>query len=93
MVFPNSIGKPAKPTFISDGMFPRLYKKGGLPDIRFHDLRRKATTLLLAQGVTPKIVRERLGLPRIAIILDIYSHVTPEMQQLAADTMDEVLGK
>jgi integrase len=64
-----------------------------LADLRFHDLRRTSATLLLAQGVHPKIVQERLGHADIAATLNRYSHVTPDMQRSAADTLDAVFTK
>jgi integrase len=36
--------------------FKRLIRQSGLPDLRFHDLRHTSATLLLAQGVHPRIV-------------------------------------
>jgi integrase len=50
-----------------------------LSDIRFHDLRHTLATLLLAAGVHPKVVQERLGRLQIGITLDTYSHVVPTM--------------
>ena len=41
--------------------FKKLLKIAGLPDIRFHDLRHSAATMLLGMGVHPKIIQERLG--------------------------------
>jgi integrase len=72
--------------------FARLLKRAELPAIRFHDLRHTAATLLLGQGVNPKIVSEMLGHSKIGITLDIYSHVLPAMQQQAAAAMDVALG-
>ena len=46
-------------------------------------------TLLLKQGVHPKIVQERLGHSTIAVTLDTYSHVTPGLQEAAALKFDE----
>lgn len=40
---------------------------------------------------TPKIVQERLGHSSIAITLDIYSHLMPNMQGEAAATVDGVM--
>jgi integrase len=56
--------------------------------MRFHDLRHTCATLLLAQGVHPKIVQERLGHADIAMTMNLYSHVTPDMQRDAADQLD-----
>lgn len=40
-------------------------------------------TLLLSQGVHPKVVQERLGHSAIGVTLDTYSHVLPGMQEQA----------
>jgi integrase len=44
----------------------------GLPRIRFHDLRHAHATLLLQQGVHPRVMQERLGRSTISMISDIY---------------------
>jgi integrase len=69
----------------------RVLARAGLPRIRFHDLRHTAATLMLANGVHPKIVSEMLGHSTTAITLDLYSHVSPHMQQTAAATIDLAL--
>ena len=46
---------------------------------------------MLAQGVHPKIVQERLGHSSISVTLDIYSHVAPNLQRQAALKFDEGL--
>ena len=48
-------------------------------------------SLMLRQGVHPKIVSEMLGHSTVAITLDIYSHVTPDLQEAAAKKLDEIL--
>jgi integrase len=59
--------------------------------VRFHDLRHTCATLLLSRNVNPKIVSEMLGHATIAITLDTYSHVLPDMQEKAARAMEEAL--
>jgi integrase len=49
--------------------------------------------LLLAAGVHPKVVRERLGDSQIGITLDTYSHVVPTMQLEAASKLDTLLRR
>ena len=72
--------------------FKRFLKKAGLPDIRFHDLRHTSATLMLQQGVHPKVVQERLGHSDISLTLNTYSHVVPGMQEEAAGKLDELLA-
>ena len=57
-------------------------------DIRFHDLRHSAATLLLGMGVHPKIVQEILGHSNIAMTMNVYSHVLPSMQQDAMSKLN-----
>jgi len=66
-------------------------RRGGLPAIRFHDLRHTCASLLLAANVNPKVVSELLGHATVAITLDIYSHVMPDMQEDAASTLATML--
>lgn len=58
--------------------------------MRFHDLRHSAATILMAAGVHPKVVQERLGHTTIAMTMDIYSHVLPSMQRDVADKLDDM---
>ena len=51
-----------------------------LPPQRFHDLRHAAASLLLAQGVNPRVAMEILGHSQISLTLNTYSHVMPELQ-------------
>ena len=48
---------------------------------------------MLAQGVRPKVVSERLGHASVNITLDTYSHVLPGLQEAAAAALDTILGK
>ena len=69
----------------------KLLEKAGLPDIRFHDLRHSAATMLLMMDVHPKIVQEILGHSEISMTMDIYSHVLPTMQRDAMDKLHDAL--
>jgi integrase len=64
----------------------------GLPRIRFHALRHTAASLLLAEGVHPKVVQEILGHGTVSMTLDTYSHTTPAMHREAVATLDKVPG-
>lgn len=68
--------------------FHLLLEKAGLPSVPFHALRHTAASLLLSQGVHPKVVQERLGHSNIAMTLDIYSHLIPSLDRDAADKLE-----
>lgn len=65
-----------------------MTKRAGLEGIHLHDARHTHASLMLKQGIHPKIVQERLGHSTIAITLDTYSHVAPGLQQAAANSFD-----
>lgn len=71
-------------------MFKALLIEGGLPNVRFHDLRHSAATLLLSMGTHPKVVQELLGHSKISMTMDTYSHVLPTMQEGVMRKMDEL---
>lgn len=74
--------------------FRQILKEAELPeDLRIHDLRHSAATILLSMGVHPKIVQELLGHSQIAVTLDMYSHVLPAMQREAMDKLDTFFGE
>lgn len=91
LVFCNTVGNPLDGgKVLYRGLRP-LLKQAWLPAIRFHDLRHTAATLMLLQGVHPKIVSEMLGHANISITLQRYSHVLPDMQKEATMAMDKLL--
>jgi hypothetical protein len=89
LVFVTSHGTPISPRNLIRH-FKQALKEAGLPEIRFHDLRRTHASLLLAAGVHPKLVQERLGRSQINLKLDTYSHVIPSLQKEAAEKMKEL---
>ena len=54
-------------------------------------IRHTHATMLLSEGVNPKVVAERLGHSTIVLTLDTYSHVLPDMQKQAADCIESLL--
>lgn len=90
LVFTNSIGRPCEIRNVIRKSYEPLLRRAGIPHIKFHALRHSAATLLLSQGIHPKVVAEMLGHTTISMTLDVYSHVTLDMQQTAAETMDRL---
>ena len=76
LVFRRIDGSPLRPDTVTHA-FADLVKKAGVPHVRLHDLRHTHATLMMEQGINPKIVSERLGHASVAITLDLYSHVSP----------------
>ena len=88
LVFSTLEGKPLRPNTVTRA-WTTLAARAGLKVIRLHDARHTHASLMLKQGIHPKIVQERLGHSSIAITLDTYSHVSPGLQEAAAKRFDE----
>lgn len=93
LVFASETGSIVNPSNLRNRSFSRILKRSGLSErgLRFHDLRHTCATLLLSRNVNPKIVSEMLGHATIAITLDTYSHVLPDMQEKAARALEDAL--
>ncbi len=90
LVFCQYDGKPFLPNTVTHN-WVKLIRRSGLNGIRFHDARHTHASLMLKQGIHPKIVQERLGHSSIQITLDTYSHVAPGLQQAAANKFDDII--
>jgi integrase len=76
LVFAWPDGRPMLPDTVSHA-WEKLVNRLGLRGVRLHDTWHTHTSLMLAQGVHPKIVSKRLGHATVGINLDTYSHVLP----------------
>ena len=56
-----------------------------------HDLRHSYATAALSAGIPAEVVSERLGHANIALALDTYSHVLPNMQEKAAEQVAQLI--
>jgi integrase len=92
LVFATPFGKPIDATRVSK-QFHHHLARAGLAQRRFHDLRHSCATLLLVQGVSPRVVMDVLGHSQIALTMNTYSHVIPELRREAANRMDELLDQ
>jgi integrase len=90
-VFTTGIGTPIDPANLLDD-FKRILKKAELPDIRFHDLRHSAASLLLALNIHPRVVMELLGHTQISLTMETYTHVVPNLVREAVDKLGVALN-
>lgn len=90
LVFARPDGRPLHGSSVTH-RFQALLARAGLPRMRFHDLRHGAASLLLAQGVHPRVVMEVLGHSQIGQTMNTYAHVAPALGREAAARMDAAL--
>jgi len=90
MIFSSSVGTPVDQRNL-DRDFKTVLKKANLEEIRFHDLRHTAASLMLNNGIPALVVSKMLGHAKTSTTLDIYGHLIPVMQTEAARIMDELV--
>jgi integrase len=90
LIFSTPDGKPFRPNTVTRA-WTILAAHCGVKVIRLHDARHTHASLMLKQGVHPKIVQERLGHATISITLDTYIHVAPGLQEAAAAGFDNMI--
>lgn len=90
LIFPSTTGTPYDQRNLHR-KYKSMLKEAGLPNIRFHDLRHTAATIMLLENTPLLTVARRLGHSKPSVTLDVYGHYLPGMQEQVATTMDEVL--
>ena len=86
-VFCNAMGRHLSPSTVYHN-FKRIARNIGIPAARFHDLRHSYAVASLQAGDDIKTVQSNLGHSSPSFTLDVYGHVTAQMQQASADRMD-----
>lgn len=89
-VFTDGNGRALRGNHILQRQFAPLLKRAGLPNIRLHDLRHTAASLLAHQGVHVTTVSRLLGHSSTSMTLDIYSHAFPDAERDATATLDRL---
>lgn len=90
LIFTSSIGTFMDQSKVSKE-FKRLLKQGGLPDIRFHDLRHTSISFLLDMGMPVNTVQMRAGHSKASVTVDIYGHAMARSQEEAAQKIEELV--
>lgn len=84
VVFANTRGGPLHPNWVT-AWFTRTLRDNDLPPRRLHDLRHACATLLIAQGVHPRVIMEILGHASVTTTMNIYGHVIPAASRTALE--------
>jgi integrase len=87
LLFTTTIGTLVDPSTASR-RFGEYCKVAEVTRHRLYDLRHTAASLLLVQGVAPRVVMELLGHSTYQLTMNTYSHVMPSLLTEAADAMD-----
>lgn len=83
-------GTPYRPDSLTQ-KWERFTERNNLPHIKLHGLRHTNATAMIAAGISPKVVQQRLGHADVSITLNTYTHVLPSMDKEAAEKIDNIL--
>lgn len=84
--------EPRDPSSVYKKM-QRVLERAECKKIRFHDLRHTFATMALEHGMDVKTLSAIIGHVSSSTTLDVYSHITTEMQIKAAHNIDVGIGK
>lgn len=90
----SSRGKPYDPNTLRSKIaelareYNTRHPEAQIPVPSYHDLRHTHAALLIALGIQPKIISERLGHKSIDITMDLYGYLMPGLQETVADALN-----
>lgn len=89
---PKKEDAPIAPSVVSHRL-AKILKHAGCKKVRFHDLRHVFATNALEHGMDVKTLSTVIGHISSATTLNVYAHVTDDMQRQAATKIDRGIGK
>jgi integrase len=90
LVFTHADGRGLWPQTVTR-RFGQLSETAGLPSIGVHGLRHSVATHLIARGVNPRVVQQRLGHAHVSVTLGLYTHVLPAHDREAAASLADAI--
>jgi integrase len=90
-IFTTTTGGHPKRSPLRQRHFAPVCQAAGITGLTIHGLRHSMTSLALADGISPKVIAERLGHSTVRLTQDRYQHVLPGLQRRAAEAIDALL--
>ena len=91
-LFPSPTGAKPLSDFAVRRALKKALKAASLPSVKNHTLRHTYASLELQAGVPLLTVSRQLGHARISTTADIYGHLGPQSNRVAAEAMEAVLN-
>lgn len=91
LVFTSELGTPVLHHTLYHN-FKHVVESLGLPEVRFHDLRHTYAVAAISAGVDIKTVQANLGHATASFTLNVYAHVTEQMNRASAEKMQQYIN-
>jgi integrase len=88
LVFTSPEGGPLRLSNFRRRVWYPAIKGTELEGVRIHDLRHTGASILINQGLHPKIVQQHLGHSSIVVTMDRYGHLYPSDNERVQDALD-----
>ena len=94
LMFPSRIkpNQPIDPSYVRKRL-QQILERADCKKVRFHDLRHTFATMSLEHGMDVKTLSAIIGHVSAKTTLNIYTHITNEMQENAAASIDRGIAK
>lgn len=91
-VFTDRWGEPIYWARVTERLLRPLCRAAGIREIRFHDLRHTAASLMLSNGVPVHVVSAILGHTSPTTTLSVYAHLIPGDKDTAIGVLDRAIA-
>jgi integrase len=88
IVFSSPVGGPLRLSNFRHRVWYPALRGTELEGVRIHDLRHTGASILINQGLHPKIVQQHLGHSSIVVTMDRYGHLYPSDNERVQDALD-----
>jgi integrase len=92
LVFTGPRGGPLRSSGWRSKVWTAALNDTGIVDLRIHDLRHTAASLMISSGATIKAVQRQLGHASATMTLDLYGHLYDDDLDALADALDRRLA-
>jgi integrase len=92
LIFSTPIGTPLRRSNVRRRHFDPILATAKVKGVTLHGLRHAMTSFGISEGISPKVLAERLGHSTTKLTQDRYAHVLPGIQKQAAATIDALLA-
>ena len=85
-------GTPREPAVVNRALARSITAAGIDRKVRVHDLRHTCASLMIENGVPPKVVQDIMGHSSYSVTMNIYVHTNPVMLRSATDILNKAIG-
>jgi integrase len=91
LIFTDDAGRPLNRNTFNERIWAPAREAAGVPESTMHDLRHFFASMLIRDGLSPKVVAKLLGHADAAMTLRVYAHLWPDDEDRSREAVDRAL--